>query len=53
MIKQITSGLYCAVADAKRHKSEPMIFVKQPIILSDIPTIWNIEYEDVEAQTIQ
>ncbi|KAI0088295.1 hypothetical protein BDY19DRAFT_190321 [Irpex rosettiformis] len=45
-IKQVSSGLFCALADGEQ-------FVYQPVVLSSVPTIWTIEYIDEASETVR
>ncbi|KAI0093387.1 hypothetical protein BDY19DRAFT_923486 [Irpex rosettiformis] len=42
-IKQVFSGMYCALVDGDR-------FLSQPVVLSKIPTIWAIDYLDESSE---
>ena len=45
-IKQVTSGLYCALADGEQ-------FVFQPVVLSSVPTVWTIDLVSLGSTDIQ
>lgn len=45
-IKQVTSGLYCALTEGES-------LISQTVVLSSVPTVWSIVYEDVASQTVR
>ncbi|KAI0088294.1 hypothetical protein BDY19DRAFT_190354 [Irpex rosettiformis] len=45
-IKQVFSGMYCALVDGEQ-------FLYQPVVLSKIPTIWAIEYVDESSEKVR
>lgn len=46
MIKQVSSGLYCAISDGTK-------LAGQPVVLSCVPTVWCITDCTGEANTVR
>ena len=44
-IKQVASGLYCALTDGGQ-------LLSQSVMLSSVPTVWSITYEDPASQAV-
>ena len=46
IIKQVASGLYCALVDGEQ-------LLSQTVVLSSTPTVWSISYEDATLRTVR